>query len=141
MAIYSSLRYASSSSNLAYSRASHTNARSSSSSNGSSTTTKTQSQTSTTKKTQSEAEQLFNQLRSKLNSSPWDALREKVIKSLGLTEEKIASLPTKEKDATEIKVAQLMKDELFGTQNQNTSTNSRTAHAIGLYRMLSLMTT
>ena len=65
-----------------------------------------------------EAERLLKELRDYIDKSPIVALREKILKSMNLTEEKLKTLPPEQQNAIEAEIARKVKEFLLDQQEQ-----------------------
>ncbi len=76
----------------------------------------TQASSGTAKNT--ESERLLKELRDYIDKGPIVALREKILKSMNLTEEKLKTLPPEQQNAIEAEIARKVKEFLLDQQEQ-----------------------
>ena len=62
---------------------------------------------------ESETERLLKTLRDHIDKGPIVALREKILKAMNLTEEKLKALPAEQQNATELEIARKIKEFLL----------------------------
>lgn len=82
--------------------------------------------------TQSPREELLNQLRDYIDKGPIVAMREKILESMGLTEDKLKQLPPEKQQNIEAEIAEKIKELLLKQQGEK-STQQTTLQKMAIY--------
>ena len=90
-----------------------------------------------------EAERLLKELRDYIDKGPIVALREKILKSMNLTEEKLKTLPPEQQNAIEAEIARKVKEFLLDQQEQakNQTTPQQALAKLQAYQAMSTAST
>ena len=101
----------------------------------------TQASSGTAKNT--ESERLLKELRDYIDKGPIVALREKILKSMNLTEEKLKTLPPEQQNAIEAEIARKVKEFLLDQQEQakNQTTPQQALAKLQAYQAMSTAST
>ena len=87
---------------------------------------------------ESGTEKLLKELQEYIEKGPVVAMREKILKSMNLSEEELKTLPPEQQEAIEAEIAERIKEMMLRAQGQD-SPQTALSSSIGLYRSVAAM--